>query len=641
MDRDTKIRRLSPVAVLANPGTNGYIDLVNGPQDFSCCQGYTCAERLSTFFTMVATGIDYEIMFTSVPPQNMRLHLLHNNGGEAVRLKIFYQQQQRRDIYVNGLFINPNNIDFAKEDYALKPPGDEYIPGFGEGNGANYYDPNSGYLYILLRGDDTVDIKTQPVVILKVGTTVDIDNFFEENVVENLAGLLGIDPSNIRVANIVREGSVRRRKRSTETQATITFEIGPPPAEELGDEFIPEEWTYTTAAGPVTVNPIYSTPPPTARPTTPWVTPFPDYLTFDSLQPLQVILANEFQAGNLSSAMNLTLTGFTMVEPIPEPMAPPPYTSPEERGQVTELTWAEQSALNNTALVELISEQEYAVPDSLRLVRQPQNVREMQIIDPPLSLYLASETGAVVSNLGDDSDPWNCTVTVTNGTGSLSGEVTVPFLDGFADFTDLRIDAAGEYYELTFTVSSPDNSLDSLSTQPFTVEIRPLSLKVLEVAKMVPENAVFSIEPTIWDEALDAAASSDVVSGIQWDCSVQLVGNGNAGVLSGTMSKSGLSGAIVFDDLTIDAAGLDYTIETTCQSADYGNNQLLLTESPPFNVHTWPEVGMLKESLLDFEYVGPYAQVESVISAFTNSVVECNNCKKIDVSKLENVVYPF
>ena len=30
MDRDTKIRRLAPIAMLANPGANGFIDLVNG-----------------------------------------------------------------------------------------------------------------------------------------------------------------------------------------------------------------------------------------------------------------------------------------------------------------------------------------------------------------------------------------------------------------------------------------------------------------------------------------------------------------------------------------------------------------------------------------------------------------------------------
>jgi hypothetical protein len=78
LDRDTQIRRLSPIAVLADAGPAGYIDLVNGPQDHTCCSGYTCAFRLSTFYTMVATGHDYEVMMSSIPPQNIRLHMLHN-----------------------------------------------------------------------------------------------------------------------------------------------------------------------------------------------------------------------------------------------------------------------------------------------------------------------------------------------------------------------------------------------------------------------------------------------------------------------------------------------------------------------------------------------------------------------------------
>jgi hypothetical protein len=52
MDEDTETRRLSPVAVLGD----GYIDLLNGPQDHGWCFGYTCRKRLSTFFAIVATG---------------------------------------------------------------------------------------------------------------------------------------------------------------------------------------------------------------------------------------------------------------------------------------------------------------------------------------------------------------------------------------------------------------------------------------------------------------------------------------------------------------------------------------------------------------------------------------------------------
>ena len=154
-------------------------------------------------------------MFTSIPPQNFRIHFPHNDDGNAVKIKIWFPKQQRLDIYINGQFMEPNNRNFSAEGYKLNPPDDSYIPSLTEPNGANYFDPGTGHLHLLVKGPDVISIKTQPVVVLKLGMTVDIENFFEENVVGNLAGLLGIDPANIRVTNIVREGSVGRKKRST------------------------------------------------------------------------------------------------------------------------------------------------------------------------------------------------------------------------------------------------------------------------------------------------------------------------------------------------------------------------------------------------------------------------------------------
>merc|ERR1719495_1614407 len=163
----------------------------------------------------------------------------------------------------------PNNIETTSEDYNLLSPDDSFIPALTEANGANYFDPNSGHLYLIVKGPATIEIKTQPIVVLKLGMTVPIENFFEENVVGNLAGLLGIDPANIRVTNIVREGSTGRRRRSTETITGVDFEIGPPPSDTLV-EFIPEEYTNPPSTD-VTENPAYTT---TAAPessTTAWV----------------------------------------------------------------------------------------------------------------------------------------------------------------------------------------------------------------------------------------------------------------------------------------------------------------------------------------------------------------------------------
>ena len=228
LDRDSLFRRLSPVALLANRGTDGYIDLINGPQDHTCCAGYTCSFRLSTFYTILATGQDYEIVLSSIPPQDIRLHILDNEDGESTRIKIWFPKQQRYDVYSGERFVFPNNYDFSSGKYNLVPPEDNHIPTMEENNGANFFDPRSGHLHIILRSPQVVTIRTQPVIILKMGMAVPEENFFEENIINNIAGLLGIDPANIRVTKIVREGSLTLRSAGG-VITNVEFEIGPPP----------------------------------------------------------------------------------------------------------------------------------------------------------------------------------------------------------------------------------------------------------------------------------------------------------------------------------------------------------------------------------------------------------------------------
>ena len=100
LDRDTEIRRLSPVALAAN----GYIDLINGPQDHGWCHGYTCQERISTFNAIVAIGLHYEMFLTSYNPQKTRLKLLNVKETDAITIEIFYPKPQRLDIYRRSMF---------------------------------------------------------------------------------------------------------------------------------------------------------------------------------------------------------------------------------------------------------------------------------------------------------------------------------------------------------------------------------------------------------------------------------------------------------------------------------------------------------------------------------------------------------
>ena len=156
------------------------------------------------------------------------------------------------------------------------------------------------------------------------------------------------------------------------------------------------------------------------------------------MQNVQANLANVFQTGGLGASLGLNITGLTMEEPLPEPEAPPPYEGPEARAEVLELTYAEQLALNNTATLEALEPKALAVPDSAAVGFEPDDVEEMKVMNP-VTVYVKDTDGKMISVLGDESDPWTCTVTKINGTGDVMGNTTVPFIDGIATFNEINI----------------------------------------------------------------------------------------------------------------------------------------------------------------------------------------------------------
>ena len=84
MDHDTEDRRLSPVAILSD---NGYLDLINGPQDHGWCFGYTCQKRISTFMALVAANKSYDVVLTSTPPETLRFSILNADSSFKVGIK--------------------------------------------------------------------------------------------------------------------------------------------------------------------------------------------------------------------------------------------------------------------------------------------------------------------------------------------------------------------------------------------------------------------------------------------------------------------------------------------------------------------------------------------------------------------------
>ncbi|CAF1327808.1 unnamed protein product [Rotaria sordida] len=108
MDSDTEKRRLSPVAIMSN---SGYIDLINGPQDQSICNGYSCRKRISTFMAIVQSGQTYQIFLSSTPPRHIRFRLLNADSTIKCVLALRYDSLQQIDVYANTMYIPPTNRD--------------------------------------------------------------------------------------------------------------------------------------------------------------------------------------------------------------------------------------------------------------------------------------------------------------------------------------------------------------------------------------------------------------------------------------------------------------------------------------------------------------------------------------------------
>lgn len=63
------------------------------------CTYYTCLKRLSTFYSIVSTDIDYHLWMTGSLPGSLRLHLLNSDDSQTIRINIWYKDPRRKDVY--------------------------------------------------------------------------------------------------------------------------------------------------------------------------------------------------------------------------------------------------------------------------------------------------------------------------------------------------------------------------------------------------------------------------------------------------------------------------------------------------------------------------------------------------------------
>ena len=492
LDDDTEVRRLSPIGI----GANGFINLLNGPMDHGWCGGYTCQERISTFYGIVASSFNYTVGLTSANPQNFALHLLNANDMQGIVVRIIYTNPQRLDVYVNNggedVYVPPKNaklLDDGNLEYvSASTVSEEYFfPTMHDVHGANFYDRSLKQLHVNIRGNRAYKIITTPVIVLSMTLSVTAEDFFaEEFLVRNLALLLNIPSDRIRVVNVVRETAQkrRRRKRQATGTETIEVEIGDPPT-----QVIPSETSNTTMSANLTMMNMTDT---TNTTNIVNVTNTTSPLTFTKLTELTEMVAAAVQTGEIMQGNSgVTLVEAEVEEPAPTPVDPTGGVratestgglQPEDvEENTTILTFSEKQLLNESAEANATTSiVRLSIPSSLVVSKKltgsiVEGVAVSSSDAPELTMY---DHNDIVSETLGIGTPWKLTAIMTGGPedGFLTNCVA-DFIKGRASFQGVIFSQPGIYY-LTFKVTFPPTANFSVSLEPVSVQKRPLSLRV-------------------------------------------------------------------------------------------------------------------------------------------------------------------
>ncbi|XP_063113704.1 fibrocystin-L isoform X1 [Cavia porcellus] len=407
LDSDTETRRLSPVAIVSN----GYVDLLNGPQDHGWCVGYTCQRRLSLFHSIVALNKSYEVYFTGTSPQNLRLMLLNVEHTRAVLVGIFYSTLQRLDVYVNNSLVCPRDTiwnpqqklcafnrdpraGISSEKYKAH---DQFLPKLNSTVlGENYFDRTYQMLYILVKGTTPVEIHTAMVIFVsfQLPAVTEDDFYSSHNLVRNLALFLNIPSHKIRVSKVIREKSLRRKR---STGHSIELEIGEPPMRILSND--------TTGQ-----------------------------MKLSEFQEISGSLGQAVILGKISGILGFNISSMSITNPIP---------SPNDSGwiKVTAQPVARAAfPVHHVARVSSLSvvTQPVAGQPGQPFSQQP----SVKAVDPEGNCVSVGITSLTLKAVLKDSS--------NNQVSGLGGNTTILFSSCWANYTDLTPLRTGKNYKLEF-----------------------------------------------------------------------------------------------------------------------------------------------------------------------------------------------
>ena len=160
----------------------------------------------------------------------------------------------------------------------------------------------------------------------------------------------------------------------------------------------------------------------------------------------------------------------------------------------------------------------FRIPNRLEVFTEPNGGNETVPFTIQPKVKMVDIDGQLVTTLGHGSlSNWTVTASILNGTGDamalLEGNVTVTFVDGWANFTDLSITHNASDYKLLFNVSKPVASHFNATSQAFEIKERILYFTISVQPDDANETVKFGKQPRI--EVRDIA-NGEIVDNTGW-----------------------------------------------------------------------------------------------------------------------------
>ncbi|XP_074982450.1 fibrocystin isoform X2 [Caretta caretta] len=450
LDTEADGRRSSPVVSVTGSFVEAFSNAVS---HVSCCP----SEHPRAFYSVLPSNKLTKVCFAGLTPPSLRLRLISGQNSTRLLIAIFYNEPRSLHVFMNGNYIplaSSSSSAFLTNAMA----------------GTHSFSFENNLLYVLLHGDDPIEIYTSYSLHAAFTIAETIGEEGQRRVVHRLADFLKIGHLHVRIVQsasgsestlkvILDNVGKRRRQCPPMTSCTAFCSRAGWEKTRRGAASI---WVLQSsrAATPLRVLIIEIGDPPGL-----FRNKLVPSLSSDRLKSLASTIINAQQTGDLQRALELPIDTLMVTQ---SALSSPPAGSA-----------GNGSSLPPGGCL-------YVRPYNISVLVQPSDGEmEKELPVQPQIIFLDKQ-GRRVETLGLPSEPWVMTACLKGSSEAvLKGHTRVEVQDGRASFTNLAISNSGSNWYLIFTVISPPGADFTVESQPFTIFPIPMGEKSITVLTAV------------------------------------------------------------------------------------------------------------------------------------------------------------